>query len=143
MNRLVAILLIPFLLVGNALGHSHGIATHQSANHCRAHIHVGSAHHHGQHSHGSNGHRHGHDHESDKPESAPVTPVDHDSDAIYVVSADDAYIPTDRVLFGVFYFVDAPLRILNDSRPSIPRACTLIANTSELPLYLLHAALRL
>lgn len=145
MNRFVAILLIPFLLVGNALAHSHGTTAHQSPNHGRAHIHIGSAPHHGHHSHETEGHHHEHDHESDEPESAPVvTPVEHDSDAIYVVSADDAYTPTDRVsTVLVLSYFDTPLCILNDSCPPVPRSCTLCANTSELPLFLLHAALRL
>ena len=145
MNRFVTILLIPFLLVGNALAHSHGMAAHQSSNNGRAHIHVASAPHHGHHSHDSDGHHHGHDHESDGHESAPVTPVDHDSDAIYLASADDAFTPTDRVSFelGCSCFFDAPLCIVDDSRPPAAVSFTPTASTPELPLYLLHAALRL
>ncbi|XZE22703.1 hypothetical protein SH449x_002642 [Pirellulaceae bacterium SH449] len=145
MNRFVAILLIPFFLVGHALAHSHGTAAHPSANHGRAHIHVASAPHHGHHSHESDDHHQGSDHESDEQKSAPVTPVEHDSDAIYVASADDAYTSTDRVSIelGSSVYVDAPLCILNESRPPAVHPCLLTASTSGLPLYLLHAALRL
>ena len=145
MNRLVAILLIPFLLVGNALAHSHAVAAHPSANHGRAHIHIGSAPHHGHHSHESDDHHHGLDHENEEQESAQVPPIEHDSDAIYLASTGDAYTPTDRVSteLGAFVYVDAPLRILNDSRPPAALSCTLTASASGLPLYLLHAALRL
>jgi len=145
MNRFVTILLIPFLLVGNALAHSHGMAAHQSTNHGRAHIHVASAPQHGHHSHDCDDHHHGHDHASDEHESAPITPVEHDSDAIYLASADDAYTPTDRVSLelGSSCFFDAPLCIVDDSRPPAVLSCPCTASTPELPLYLLHAALRL
>jgi hypothetical protein len=145
MNRLVTILLIPFLLVGNAFAHSHGAAACQSANYGRAHIHVASAPHHGHHSHDSDGHHHGHGHESDEDESVAVRPVEHDSDAIYLASADDAFTPTNRVSFelGCSCFFDAPLCIVDDPRPPAALSCAPTASSSELPLYLLHAALRL
>ena len=150
MNRLIVILLIPFLLVGNARAHSHGMAAHQSHDHGRVHIHVtNTPHHHKHHSHESGDHDHGHDHESDAHEGehelTPVTPVEHDSDAIYLASADDVYTPTDRVSAesGSPVYVDPPLCILNDPHPTAALACVLSARPSELPLYLLHAALRL
>jgi len=145
MNQLVVILLIPFLLLGNVLAHSHGSGAHQSANHSRAHIHIGSALHHGYHSHDAEDHHHGHDHESEEQESAPLPPAEHNSDAIYLASVGDAYTPSDRVSteFGASCFIDAPPCILNESRPPAVRSCKLTADPSELPLYLLHAALRL
>ncbi len=146
MSRLVVILLIPFLLVGNALAHSHSMAAHQTHDHGRAHIHVANApHHHKHHSHESGDHDHGHVHESDEHESTQVTPVEHDSDAIYLASSDDVYTPTDRISAesGSPVYVDAPLYILNDPHPTAALACVHSARPSELPLYLLHAALRL
>lgn len=145
MNRFVTILLIPFLLVGNALASSHGMPALQSANHGRAHIHVASAPHHGHHSHESDGHHHGHHHECDEHDSSPVTPGEHDSDAIYLASADDAFTPTVRVSIelGCSCFFVAPLCIVDDYRPPAALSCTPTASPPELPLYLLHAALRL
>jgi hypothetical protein len=72
-------------------------------------------------------------------------PVDHDSDAIYLVASDFATTSTSRVSieldsqlsipqFGVS-FVDSPSKILSPQPYKSP--------PSELPLYLFHAALRL
>ncbi len=90
MNRLVESLLLTFRLVSNAFAYSHGCAAHPTANHGRAHIHIGSASLHGHHSHESDDHHHGHDHESEEHESARLTSCEHNSDAIYLASAGDA-----------------------------------------------------
>ncbi len=152
MYRLLAILLMPFFVVGNSLAHSHDSATHPSQSQGRAHFHVGSipqhGHEHYSHGHSHHGHSHGHDHEHENDDSphAPVkTPDDHDSDAVYVVAADFAVSISDRTLIEVGQYA-AP-EILEDFLPAIRplegRDRRIRSTTPELPLYLLHAALRL
>ena len=148
MNRLIAILLIPFLVVGNSLAHSHGVAAHQSHGQIRAHIHLGSGSGHDHDDHGSHGHSHhshDHDHDGDNPDSTPVEPVEHDSDAVYLVAADSLFTTSERDSFDLdshFFRESATCVITVDSRPPLlhipPLSCT-----AELPLYLLYAALRL
>jgi len=152
MNRLVAILLMPLFVVGNSLAHSHSTDAHQSPGKGRAHFHVGSAPQQGHHNHASykhanhNHHDHdGHHHESDEPESTPVVPTEHDSDAVYVVAADFVFTVCDRVFFEIdsHAFVGTLVCLFNDFRPSVLRDRPPLATTTQLPLYLLHAALRI
>lgn len=158
MFRLVAILLIPIFVVGNSFAHSHGSAAHSPASQQRAHIHVGGDDRH-EHSHAAQSHNHHSEHHShegghghdDEPENSgaqqePIAPpVDHDSDAIYLVASDFATTSTGRVSievdsqlalpqFGVS-FINSPAKILCPQPHKSP--------PSELPLYLFHAALRL
>ncbi len=153
-NRLIAILLMPLFVVGNSLAHSHRTAAHQSQGLGRAHFHVGSALQHGHHNgaphkhanHDHHGHDDdGHDHESDAFESAPVAPVEHDSDAVYVVAADFVYTACNRIFVEIasYSFVGTVACLLTDFRPSVLRDRPSLATTTRLPLYLLHAALRL
>jgi len=91
-NRLVAILLIPFLVLGNSFAHAHGIVAQSPIGKSYTHVHIGSSSHHGHHDHESKGHcHHGHHHEhqddEDHDDPIPVKPVDHDSDAVYVVDS--------------------------------------------------------
>lgn len=141
MNRLMAILLMPLFVVGNSFAHSHGKFTHQSPGESHAHLHVGSAQHH-KHSHHDH---HGHDHESDESESAPVAPLEHDSDAVYLVAADFVYTACERISIEVEtqYFVGTVPCLLKDFRPYSLRDRSSHATTTQLPLYLLQAALRL
>jgi len=156
MHQLVAILLIPILVVGNSFAHSHGPAAHSPASQHRAHFHfVGAAHHvHGHAAHGNDhGHSHHGEHHSHQDEHGdngsqhePIeTPVDHDSDAIYLVTADLATTSANRVSIELdtkfaarvveFEIVDwqsSNFFLQPDESPP-----------SQLPLYLLHAALRL
>ena len=152
MHRLLAILLMPFFVLGNSLAHSHGSLAHQSPSQGRAHFHVGSTpqhgHEHHSHGHSHDGHSHGHDqeHESDDSLPAPVkTPDDHDSDAVYVVAADFVVTISDRSSIEVGQYA-AP-EVVEDFLAAIrpPAGCELRirSTTPELPLYLLHAALRL
>ncbi len=165
-TRLLVLLLMPLFVVGNSLAHSHSTATHQSPTEGRVHFHVGSApelvhhhrdphdhanhdhHGHDHHGHDHHGHdHHGHDHEgddheSDEPESAPV---EHDSDAVYVVAADFVFTAFDRISIEIdsHTFVATVICLLTDFRPSLLRDRPPLATTTPLPLYLLYAALRL
>lgn len=151
MNRLIAILLMPLFVVGNSLAHSHSTAGHQSPGGGRAHFHVGSAPHHGHHHHDSHEHANhdhdhaDHDHERDESKSAPLAPVKHDSDAVYVVAAAFIYNACDRISTEIdaYSFVGTEACSLTDFRPSVLRDRSLLGTTTQLPLYLLHAALRL
>lgn len=149
MHRLIAIMLIPLFAVANSLAHSHSTAAHQASSHGRAHFHVGIAPQHSnqdhephEHSH----HGHGHDHERDDSESAPVNPADHDSDAVYLVAADVVYTTSDRSL--IEFDSDAVVKTVKDYPPQIQtsnrwRDRRRYSTAPEIPLYLLHAALRL
>ena len=152
MHRLLAILLMPFFVVGNSLAHSHGLAAHPSPSQGRVHFHVGSTvqhgHEHKSHGHSHHGHSHSHDqdHESDDSKPAPVEkPVDHDSDAVYVVAADFVVTISDRTSIEVGQY--AALEIVQDFRAAVRaparRDLRIPWTTPELPLFLLHAALRL
>ena len=158
MNRFVAILLMPFLVVGNSLAHSHGSAAHPSQSQGRAHFHVGSTpqqgHEHKSHGHSHHGHSHDHshdhdhdqDHESDDSQPAPLEkPVGHDSDAVYLVAADFVYITSDRtsIEVGSYAVIEKVEDYLAEVRPPASRDLRIRSTTPELPLYLLHAALRL
>ena len=152
MHRLVAILLIPFFVVGNSLAHSHGAAAHQSPSQGRAHIHVGSAQKHGHsdeshgHSHHDHGHSHGKDHTSDDSKPAPVEKsVDHESDAVYVTAADFMVTTSDRMPIedGSCAAVETYEDYFSGIRPPSRLDRPPLVTTTELPLYLLHAALRL
>lgn len=158
MFRLAAILLIPIFVVGNSFVHSHGAAAH-SPGHSRTHIHVAGASHH-ERSHASDGHHLGHDHghvhrgkhhvHDDEnggkgSQQEPIeSPLDHDSDAIYLVAADLTAICTDR--FSVEFDSPAEANIggwLVNLRPK--HLCLQPHRSPPLgqTLYLLHAALRL
>jgi hypothetical protein len=159
MNRLIAILLMPLLVVGNSLAHSHSSAAHQSPGEGRAHFHVRSAPQHGHRNHDSHEHanhdhhghdhhghdHHGHDHERNDPESAPVAPVEHDEDAVYVVAGDFVYTACERISIEIasYSFVAAAACLITDFRPSVLRDRPPLTTPPQLPLYLLHAALRL
>ncbi len=158
MHRLIAILLIPFFLVGNSLAHSHGSAAHQFPSSGRAHIHVGSATQHGhslechEHSHHGHdrGHSHGHaanqNHKSDSSKRAPVeSTADHESDAIYIAAS--VFVGTSSARASIEVdscdFVDTIEGYLPGNRLPARHDRPPLATTTELPLYLLHAALRL
>ncbi len=150
MYRLLVILLLPFFVVGNSLAHSHGSAAHPSPSEGRAHFHFVSAHQHvhDHHSHGHSHHRHSHDHDqkSEDSKAAPIEqPIDHDSDAVYIAALDFMATTSDRTLIEArsFCVVEAVEDYFARIRPSIRRDHPQLATTTELPLYLLHAALRL
>ena len=161
MNRLVAFLLIPFLLVGDCFAHSHGHAAHDSTSQARPHIHVGAVskhnHNHGHdhdhghdHKHGHNhkhchDHKHDHDHDGNPPCATPEVPVEHDADAVYFADADSLFTISERSSIE-FEGLCLPETIVAFSNVAIrqPRdEKTGPYWASELPLYLLHAALRI
>jgi len=147
MNRLIAFLLMPFLLVGDCFAHSHGHAAHDSTSHARPHIHVGavSKNNHGhdhKHDHGRN---HGHDHDGNPPCATPEVPVEHDADAVYFVDADSLFTISERSSIE-FEGLCLPETIVAFSNVAIRQPRDQKAGhywASELPLYLLHAALRI
>ncbi len=156
MDRLVAILLMPFFVVGNSFAHSHGSAAHPSHSHGRTHFHVGSTiqHGHEHESHGHVHHSHSHSHSDDQKQNharddsqpAPVEkPVGHDSDAVYVFAADFFAPVSDRssMEVGQCAAFEKVVDFLPAVRPPATRALKLRSTAPELPLYLLHAALRL
>jgi hypothetical protein len=139
MNRLIAFLLMPFLLVGDCFAHSHGHAAHDSTSHARPHIHVGAV---SKHNHG---HDHKHDHDGNPPCATPEVPVEHDADAVYFVDADSLFTISERssiefeglcLLETIVAFSHVAIRQPRDQKAGPCWA-------SELPLYLLRAALRI
>jgi len=143
MNRLVAFLLIPFLLVGDCFAHSHGHAAHNSTSQARPHIHVGAVSKHG-HDH-KHKHGHKHDHDGNPPSATPEVPVEHDADAVYFADADSLFTISERSSIE-FEGLCLPETIVAFSNVAIrqPRdEKTGPYWASELPLYLLHAALRI
>jgi hypothetical protein len=139
MNRLVAFLLMPFLLVGDCFAHSHGHAAHDSTSQARPHIHVGAV---SKHDHG---HDHKHDHDGNPPSATPEVPVEHDADAVYFADADSLFTISERSSIE-FEGLCLPETIVAFSNVAIrqPRdEKTGHYWASELPLYLLHAALRI
>jgi hypothetical protein len=161
MCRLIAILLVPFFAVGNSLAHSHGSAAHPSSSHGRAHIHVGSdpqhSHGHASHGHSHHGHRHKHPNhrhgdavgqncKSDDSNPAPIElPFEHESDAVYVAAAD--FMVTASAQFSIEVGLCAAVETVEHYLSTIRSRTRLdrppLAVISELPLYLLHAALRI
>ena len=158
MYRLAAILLIPIFVVGNSFAHSHGSAAHSSEGTGRAHVHVGNAlrhtasHESHNHAHGHSNHEH-HQHYHDEEHgrehlnsTSAEVPVDHDSDAIYLVSVDLALncggctsLETDaQVLVHTtdVSFVEVPATVRRPQADHSPPP-------QRLPCYLLNAALRL
>ena len=139
MNRLIAFLLMPFLLVGDCFAHSHGHAAHDSTSHARPHIHVGAV---SKHNHG---HDHKHDHDGNPPCATPEVPVEHDADAVYFVDADSLFTISERSSIE-FEGLCLPETIVAFSHVAIRQPRDQKAGpcwASELPLYLLHAALRI
>ena len=158
MNRLLTLLLIPFLTVGNSFSHSHGCDTDSGRRESRPHIHLAGHHAHSHHGHtptarAHHGHgksyAHVHHHASvidaDDACSRLHTPEEHDSDALYVVSAD--YLLTSAVCSSfasvdIAPYDDFGLKNVNLALP-IGRVCRGDFHASGPPLFLLHAALRL
>lgn len=168
LTRLLAILLVPFFVVGNSLAHCHDTAAHVSPSQGRAHFHLGNDSHHEHHRHQPHGHahvhshvhshghshgRHGcdhdrrqrHAHRPDDAQPASTTPIDHDSDAIYVSAVNFWFSVSEHgpLEFGAC----AVVACFDDYMPAIqpPFRRNLLRHSlgSGPPLYLLHAVLRL
>jgi hypothetical protein len=155
MNRLIAILLIPVFVVGNVLVHSNSRAAHQSHGQTWAHIHLsGGGHHdHDDHDwrssshHKDHHHEHQHhDHDQDSPDSTPpVAPVEHDSDAVYLVPSESLFTTPERCTLNIdaqFCHAASLCVITIANRPPILTVRPFF-RTAGLPLYLLYAALTL
>ncbi|WP_231603104.1 hypothetical protein [Neorhodopirellula pilleata] len=172
LNRLLSILLIPLFVLGQALPHSHaGSGMVEPEDHANLpHLHLSSGHSHGHH-HGD-GHRHGHDdghgdhghaHPSDTPtgqspqagqspkagESPQATfmstPVDHDSDAVYVAQSNNTLGRASHVLQASFASVGVFVEFPADrhDRQWLHRSNQMPDRSTGLPIYLLVASLRL
>jgi uncharacterized protein involved in copper resistance len=158
MNRLLTLLLIPLLTVGNPFSHSHDCDTDSDRREGRPHIHLTGHHahsHHGHtyharlhHGHGnSSGHVHHHASAIDTDDACSRlhTPEEHDSDAVYVASVD--YLLTSATCSAVASVDVAPcddFGLMNANRAlPIRLDCRGDTYASGPPLFLLHAALRL
>ncbi|WP_182868627.1 hypothetical protein [Stieleria mannarensis] len=150
MNHFLAFILFPFLTFGNAFAHFHQGEFAPADHASRPHIHVGGHHHAADgHQHGDGIHvqtdaAHGETLLSQSVDSIDV-PMDHDSTAVYLASDSDyactakpvdvqrellqgvAVGATDRFAPALTIAVDPPVE----------------RRTGQLPLFLLHAALRL
>lgn len=147
MNRLLAVLLVPFLAFGNAFAHSHEGEFAPADHSERPHIHLKSN------SDAGGGHHHGHHHHHDEPcecglehEAGGQVPVGHDSDAVYL-GVGHPFVPvagTPRV---------APTPVCSGFLAAVPEGFAPVGYRSVdrsnvfqrigPPLFLLHAALRL
>lgn len=154
MNRFLSLLLIPLLMLGHVLPHSHdGIGMEQVDGHAaRPHIHLTSHHHHGhshEHAQVSDEHEHGYaihqkcDAELHRLGISGL--VDHDSDAVYLASASLAYVR----LSGIdspssdLVAVVSEHSLIVDFPTTRPVSAIPLRRSSSLPLYLLTASLRL
>ena len=99
MNRIVSLLLIPMFMLGHVLSHSHaGSGVVEPGGHmARAHVHIsgGHQHEHDGHSHDGYDHQHhdaGNPADEDRSETARIAtlsvPVEHDSDAVYLIETE-------------------------------------------------------
>jgi len=151
MNRFVSLLLIPMFMLGHALPHSHaGTGVVEPDGHSlRSHIHVSGGHHH---DHDDDGHDHHHAGDPSQPERSEdagantlLVPIDHDSDAVYLVDSDwtlSRTVAAPRV--------DLVTVAWSSPAPSINRVGRLVCRFGDppdryagLPIYLLTASLRL
>jgi hypothetical protein len=154
----MAVLLIPLLVFGSLLPHSHACGDAPIDHSLRPHIHFSIGQHshddhHRPHSHGR--HRHGHhhgdlddcerDHWADE-HLAGKTPASHDSDAVYLNGSQLFLFQTSAATNGPAaecvgtLLANLPTRTQTAGRFSWDRS---VASRSGPPLYLLHAALRL
>lgn len=104
-RKILALLLLPCMLISQSavFGHAHG-GSEPTGHGLRPHLHAaGTSRGHGHphqaagghrhHSHGHHSHEHGHHHHDDEGQhsttgSPPVTPSEHDSDAVYIHCVD-------------------------------------------------------
>lgn len=151
MNRLLSLLLIPFFVLGQALPHSHaGIGVHQPDDHAaRPHVHLS-----GGHSHHHDCDDHSHSHADQVASTNPVdsvqtdvsaTPVEHDSDAIYLAQSNSFPVRASAIGQLSFATVGTLVEYLSD-RPVPSGVCCSkqsLDRSAGLPIYLLVNSLRL
>ncbi len=149
MNRLLSLLLIPFFVLGQVLPHSHaGIGVHQPDDHAaRPHVHLFGGH---SHHHDSDDHSHVDQAASTNPVDSigtvvAATPVEHDSDAIYLAQSNS--FPSRASAIGQLSFatVGTIVELLSDRPVPSGVCCSKITldRCAGLPIYLLVASLRL
>ena len=156
MNRILAILLIPFFVMGTPHAHSQCVVAHPSADYAHPHIHIGGGSHHHPGAHGHSHHsQHAHsddwnpheDHRQNEvsSDSHSCMPVDHNSDAVYFLAADALFTIAKRCC------LDNDMQVVISSASVDCRDDVLHQYSTQAlqhgsagrPLYLLHAALRL
>ncbi|MCU0718151.1 MAG: hypothetical protein MUC83_00490 [Pirellula sp.] len=146
-TKILTILLIPLLVLGNSFAHVPCGAAHSSQDDNRTHFHVGFGSNHAhdghEHSHAHGSHSHGdHDHDNESPASKPN---DHDSDAIYLVVPEGEFstpncVTIDLDASSVFGHVSTRL-----AKPQVclDRCVETFSRFHGPPLYLLHCAIRI
>lgn len=150
MNRFLVILLIPLFAIGNSFANVHCVVAQHSRSQCTAHIHFGGGGHHKHDGHDLQEHsHHDHDHAQEiSSEALGVNPSgddEHDSEAVYFVAADSLFKSSER------FFVDFKTPSSRYSASSLIEVDNLLQPIHEprlslfvkMPLYLLHAALKL
>ena len=143
MNRVVALLIVPFLTVGPVFPHAHGTERAESDHSARPHLHTGHSHH----DHGD--HQHGHHDESNAPEESTPnaqTPVDHDSDAVYL-SSGQFFLHHPEVVQADIDLACFEKSTATNAFALSERVHAIASHSVQIhngpPLFLLHAALRL
>ena len=151
MPRIVPLLLIPMLVLGQALPHSHAgtDVVEPNGHSLRPHIHLSSDHHH---DHDDDDHEHHHAGDQSESEHSQPTaiatlsvPIDHDSDAFYVADADwtaGRSVGTTQVDSATAVWTSLAPSVNRDSRPGC-RCDDPADRYAGLPIYLLTASLRL
>ena len=150
MSRLISLLLIPLIVLGQGLPHAHaedGMCV-PSDHGSRPHIHWDLGHHHDCHDHddcGEHGPESTNDHED--PDLASSPPSDHDSTAIYLASGTFCLVRVDDSpdLGSLIVYTLAASPLVTDglhwSSTHAPRAAP--NRLAKLPIYLAIASLRL
>lgn len=144
LKRLLALLIIPLVAVGNSFPHTHASVDAGSDHAERPHVHVASLHHaHDGHDH-HHRHRDGNVEESQKP--TPARLPDHDSDAIYL-SGGQFFLPVSgdnpgETQLNCVGFVASDLRLDGKGWRADSLGYEVPIRTGP-ALFLLHAALRL
>lgn len=153
MNRIVSLLLIPLLMLGHVLPHSHvGTGTDQPDDHAaRPHIHLAS------HDSGTDSHEHAevsedHEHGDSIHQNSDAIANsdgisgrnDHDDDAIYLANSPSTFgrsVGTKQIDLPVAFVVAD--QCLAQSQTHQPQRVIPPQRSSSLPIYLLTASLRL
>ena len=164
-QRVRTSLLLVSVVVGNSMAHLHASVAHATRVGVRTHFHVGVAHHHrhgtesghAHHSHAGDGHHHHASHHSSANHeggeeqagkdchSAPSKPLEHDSTAVYLAALD--WLPT-TPLESLIEQGSSSCRIEEFAGTLYVSRCVAaeflhIPSPPKLPLFLLHASLRL
>ncbi|QEG41304.1 hypothetical protein [Roseimaritima ulvae] len=142
MTRFISLLLIPFLVLGQCLPHSHaGSGVAEPDGHAlRPHVHL-HAH---DHAHGDH-HEHADESESSSPSDSLSPAADHDSDAVYLIASGQSLTRTSGAIETEVHSADwiaLPVSLTVDIRPRWRTSDTPVRYRT-MPIYLLTASLRL